>query len=59
MQAEKLANDRVLVVRVVMVGITVLSASWRQELVEKYKRPVFIIGRERGEEATGSARSLW
>ena len=56
MQAEKLANDRVLVVS---------SDSWNHgvigivasKLVEKYKKPVFIIG-ERGEEATGSARSF-
>ncbi|QCT41997.1 single-stranded-DNA-specific exonuclease RecJ [Candidatus Nanosynbacter featherlites] len=55
-QAEKLANDRVLVVS---------SDSWNHgvigivasKLVEKYKKPVFIIG-ERGEEATGSARSF-
>ena len=56
MQAEKLANDRVLVVS---------SGGWNHgvigivasKLVEKYKKPVFIIG-ERGEEATGSARSF-
>ena len=55
-QAEELANDRVLVVS---------SAGWNHgvigivasKLVEKYKKPVFIIG-ERGEEATGSARSF-
>ena len=55
-QAEQLADDRVLVVS---------SGSWNHgvigivasKLVEKYKRPVFIIG-ERGEEATGSARSF-
>ena len=55
-QAEELANDRVLVVS---------SGGWNHgvigivasKLVEKYKRPVFIIG-ERGEEATGSARSF-
>ena len=56
MQAEKLADDRVLVVS---------SGGWNHgvigivasKLVEKYKKPVFIIG-ERGEEATGSARSF-
>ena len=55
-QAEELANDRVLVVS---------SSGWNHgvigivasKLVEKYKKPVFIIG-ERGEEATGSARSF-
>lgn len=55
-QAEELADDRVLVVS---------SAGWNHgvigivasKLVEKYKKPVFIIG-ERGEEATGSARSF-
>ena len=55
-QAEELASDRVLVVS---------SAGWNHgvigivasKLVEKYKKPVFIIG-ERGEEATGSARSF-
>ena len=55
-QAEELANDRVLVVN---------SSGWNHgvigivasKLVEKYKKPVFIIG-ERGEEATGSARSF-
>ena len=55
-QAEKLADDRVLVVS---------SSGWNHgvigivasKLVEKYKKPVFIIG-ERGEEATGSARSF-
>ncbi|MBB1564286.1 single-stranded-DNA-specific exonuclease RecJ [Candidatus Saccharibacteria bacterium] len=55
-QAEDLADDRVLVVS---------SAGWNHgvigivasKLVEKYKKPVFIIG-ERGEEATGSARSF-
>ena len=55
MQAEELADDRVLVV----------SGGWNHgvigivasKLVEKYKKPVFIIG-ERGEEATGSARSF-
>jgi len=56
MQAEELADDRVLVVS---------SGGWNHgvigivasKLVEKYKKPVFIIG-ERGEEATGSARSF-
>ena len=55
-QAEQLADDRVLVVS---------SSGWNHgvigivasKLVEKYKKPVFIIG-ERGEEATGSARSF-
>ena len=55
-QAEELASDRVLVVS---------SGGWNHgvigivasKLVEKYKKPVFIIG-ERGEEATGSARSF-
>ena len=55
-RAEELADDRVLVVS---------SAGWNHgvigivasKLVEKYKKPVFIIG-ERGEEATGSARSF-
>ena len=55
-QAEELADDRVLVVS---------SAGWNHgvigivasKLVEKYKKPVFIIG-ERGKEATGSARSF-
>ncbi len=55
-QAEGLADDRVLVVS---------SSGWNHgvigivasKLVEKYKKPVFIIG-ERGEEATGSARSF-
>mgnify|MGYP000848653661 FL=1 len=55
-QAEELAGDRVLVVS---------SGGWNHgvigivasKLVEKYKKPVFIIG-ERGEEATGSARSF-
>ena len=55
-QAEELTNDRVLVVS---------SSGWNHgvigivasKLVEKYKKPVFIIG-ERGEEATGSARSF-
>ena len=55
-QAEELADDWVLVVS---------SSGWNHgvigivasKLVEKYKKPVFIIG-ERGEEATGSARSF-
>ena len=55
-QAEELSDDRVLVVS---------SGGWNHgvigivasKLVEKYKKPVFIIG-ERGEEATGSARSF-
>ena len=55
-QAEGLADDRVLVVS---------SGGWNHgvigivasKLVEKYNKPVFIIG-ERGEEATGSARSF-
>ena len=55
-QAEELADDRVLVVS---------SGGWNHgvigivasKLVEKYKKPVFIIG-ERGEESTGSARSF-
>lgn len=55
-QAEELADDRVLVVS---------SGGWNHgiigivasKLVEKYKKPVFIIG-ERGDEATGSARSF-
>ena len=55
-QAEELADDRVLVVS---------SSGWNHgvigivasKLVEKYKKPVFIIG-ERGEGATGSARSF-
>ena len=55
-QAEELADDRVLVVS---------SGGWNHgvigivasKLVEKYKKPVFIIG-ECGEEATGSARSF-
>ena len=56
MQTEKLANDRVLVVSSDgwNHGVIGIVAS---KLVEKYKRPVFIIG-ERGEEATGSARSF-
>ena len=55
-QAEELADVRVLVVS---------SGGWNHgiigivasKLVEKYKKPVFIIG-ERGDEATGSARSF-
>ena len=53
-QAEQLADDRVLVVSSDgwNHGVIGIVAS---KLVEKYKKPVFIIG-ERGEEATGSAR---
>ena len=56
MQAEELANDRVLVVSSDgwNHGVIGIVAS---KLVEKYKKPVFIIG-ERGEEATGSVRSF-
>ena len=55
-QAEQLADDRVLVVSSDgwNYGVIGIVAS---KLVEKYKKPVFIIG-ERGEEATGSARSF-
>lgn len=55
-QAEELADDRVLVVSSGgwSHGVIGIVAS---KLVEKYKKPVFIIG-ERGEEATGSARSF-
>ena len=55
-QAEELANDHVLVVSSDgwNHGVIGIVAS---KLVEKYKKPVFIIG-ERGEEATGSARSF-
>ncbi len=55
-QAEGLADDRVLVVSSDgwNHGVIGIVAS---KLVEKYKKPVFIIG-ERGEEATGSARSF-
>ena len=55
-QAEELENDRVLVVSSDgwNHGVIGIVAS---KLVEKYKKPVFIIG-ERGEEATGSARSF-
>lgn len=55
-QAEAMADDRVLVVSSPgwNHGVIGIVAS---KLVEKYKRPVFIIG-ERGEEATGSARSF-
>ena len=55
-QAEELANDRVLVVSSDgwNHGVIGIVAS---KLVDKYKKPVFIIG-ERGEEATGSARSF-
>ena len=56
LQAEELADDRVLVVSSDgwNHGVIGIVAS---KLVEKYKKPVFIIG-ERGEEATGSARSF-
>ncbi len=56
MQAEELSDDRVLVVSSDgwNHGVIGIVAS---KLVEKYKKPVFIIG-ERGEEATGSARSF-
>lgn len=55
-QADEMPDDRVLVVA---------SSGWNHgvigivasKLVEKYKKPVFIIG-IRGEEATGSARSF-
>ena len=55
-QADNMADDRVLVVN---------SGNWNHgvigivasKLVEKYKKPVFIIG-ERGDEATGSALSF-
>jgi len=55
-QAEQLADDRVLVVSSDgwNHGVIGIVAS---KLVEKYKKPVFIIG-ERGDEATGSARSF-
>ena len=55
-QAEQLADDRVLVVSSDgwNHGVIGIVAS---KLAEKYKKPVFIIG-ERGEEATGSARSF-
>ena len=55
-QAEQLADDRVMVVSSDgwNHGVIGIVAS---KLVEKYKKPVFIIG-ERGEEATGSARSF-
>ena len=55
-QAEQLADDRVLVVSSDgwNHGVIGIVAS---KLVEKYKKPVFIIG-EHGEEATGSARSF-
>lgn len=55
-QAEGLADDPVLVVSSDgwNHGVIGIVAS---KLVEKYKKPVFIIG-ERGEEATGSARSF-
>ena len=56
MQAEELADDHVLVVSSDgwNHGVIGIVAS---KLVEKYKKPVFIIG-ERGDEATGSARSF-
>ena len=56
MQAEELSDGRVLVVSSDgwNHGVIGIVAS---KLVEKYKKPVFIIG-ERGEEATGSARSF-
>ena len=55
-QAEELDDDRVLVGSSDgwNHGVIGIVAS---KLVEKYKKPVFIIG-ERGEEATGSARSF-
>ena len=55
-QAEGLADDPVLVVSSDgwNHGVIGIVAS---KLVEKYKKPVFIIG-ERGKEATGSARSF-
>ena len=55
-QAEELADNHVLVVSSDgwNHGVIGIVAS---KLVEKYKKPVFIIG-ERGEEATGSARSF-
>lgn len=55
-QADKMAGDRVLVVSSPgwNHGVIGIVAS---KLVEKYKKPVFIIG-ERGDEATGSARSF-
>ena len=55
-QAEELADDRVLVVNSDgwNHGVIGIVAS---KLVEKYKKPVFIID-ERGAEATGSARSF-
>ena len=56
MQAEELADDHVLVVSSDgwNHGVIGIVAS---KLVEKYKKPVFIIG-ERGDKATGSARSF-
>ncbi|MDO4773942.1 MAG: single-stranded-DNA-specific exonuclease RecJ [Candidatus Saccharibacteria bacterium] len=55
-QAEVMSDDRVLVVSSPgwNHGVIGIVAS---KLVEKYKKPVFIIG-ERGDEATGSARSF-
>lgn len=56
MQAEKMLDDRVLVVSSPgwNHGVIGIVAS---KLVEKYKKPAFIIS-ERGEEATGSARTF-
>lgn len=55
-QADTMVEDRVLVVSASgwNHGVIGIVAS---KLVEKYRKPVFIIG-ERGEEATGSARSF-
>ena len=55
-QAEQLSGDRVLVVSALdwNHGVIGIVAS---KLVEKYKKPTFIIS-ERGDEATGSARSF-
>ncbi len=55
-QAETMVEDKVLVVSAPgwNHGVIGIVAS---KLVETYKKPVFIIG-ERGEEATGSARSF-
>ncbi|MDO4712853.1 MAG: single-stranded-DNA-specific exonuclease RecJ [Candidatus Saccharibacteria bacterium] len=55
-QADEMLDDRVLVVSSPgwNHGVIGIVAS---KLVEKYKKPVFIIG-ERGDEATGSARSF-
>jgi len=56
LQAEKMSDDRVLVVSAPdwNHGVIGIVAS---KLVEKYGKPTFIIA-ERGEEATGSARSF-